>query len=670
MNLAYTTLHIHGDNIVECERALIMITDALSSNTVISVRLLEDSVVCPSYTIALDRTDSITATFYPGFGRWDHDILSSIQERGGVLREAVDVIVTGIEDGFEYPLFAVEFCGALPAGNQAWQRSGRAYSFGALQIPYLYISELGGYELDSKRQRKAARMPNPAVPFSYLSFSVERDTPVFPIFITAPGADKVSRNLYDGEFADTDVTEMIGSILYGKDISSVSKKIRLKVLSFIKKRGDAGRGDETLSGEQWQALYDQIVNGGSVSSYLLENVRQAWSKTAYIDTLTDNAKNLMALGKKLAVGLTSTKLPMCLLDVKSRGIFLASLRKVYPNLEPVFIKWMAKPEPLAICWVMGFKPGGDDARPDRGLPPLARMLIGTKHDMITIVYGPAPVSTWSALEKNPIALAKRNGLWEAILETSDALFIESATDRITRKGFVGQHWRQSLPNATPSSFFVSPRPTKFSENDVDTALHLLLSRMAGDALFEGMCNPPGGDWSGVSILTTDHTTEMRWISLPRVSGPNTKRPDHVFQIFNPKQKDIILSIESKETPQTLETAIGPRLTAYLTYLFLSPASIERLLGTAPWGHSVQGILKNTYRFASAGAFLAGNRENILKAVKRSKTDLTFSVEFSNDGARCNIEILVSSNIGDEIADHLLSGVSKKSKICLIKTLVI
>lgn len=669
MKLAYNTLHIHGDNIVECERALVMVTDALSGN-VVSVNLVGNSVVCPSYTINLGNGDFIAVTFYPGFGRWNHDILTSIQERGGVLREAADVIVTGVENDFEHPLFAVEFCGALPAGNQAWQRSGRAYSFGAVKIPYLYISELGGYELDGNRQRKAARMPNPAVPFSYLSFSVERNTPVFPIFITAPGADEDSRKLYDGEFADSDVSEMIGAILQSKDITGISKKLQLKILSFIKKRGDAGRGTETLSGDQWQAAYDQVVKGNSVSSYLLENVRQVWSKTAYIEALTDNAKKLMALGKKHGIGLTSTKLPMCLLDAKSRAQFLTSLQKMYPNLEDTFIAWMEKSEPLAICWVMGFKPRGDDARPDRGLPPLARMLVGTDHDMMTIVYGPAPASTWPVLESSPLTLAKRNGLWEAILETSDALFVESATDTITRKGFTGGHWHQKLPDVTPSSFFISPRPTRFSENDVDTALHLLLSRMVGKDIFEGMCNPPGGDWSGVSILTSDHMTELRWISLPRVSGPLTKRPDHVFQVFKSDQKDIILSIESKETPQTLETGIGPRLTAYLTYLFSSPASIERPLNSASWCHSLQSIVGNEYRFASAGAFLSADRARVMDAVKRSNADLTFSVEFLAGGTRCDIEIIVSSEIGGEIADQLMGGMSDDSNIHLKKTSVI
>ena len=669
MRLTYNQLHVHGDNIVECERALLMIVDALPFET-IAIEFQGDSITCPSYLIYCDGRHTLAVTFYPGFGRWDHDILASLQERGGVLREAADVIVTGVEDGYEHPIFAVEFCGALPAGNQAWQRSGRAYSFGAVKIPYFYISELGGYELDGQRRRKAARMPNPAVPFSYLSFSLERDTPVFPIFVTSPGADETSRATFLSEFADTEVSEMIFALLHGKDIKEISKKLQRKVLSFVMKRGDAGRGSETLSGAQWEQAFNSIDQGGNITSFLLNHVKQSWSKTAYIDALTDNAKNLMALGSELGVGLTSTKLPMCLLDREKRQEFLRHVQAIYPNLSHEFIGWMSRSQPLAICWVMGFKPRGDDARPDRGLPPLTRMLIGSDHDMLTVVYGPAPVSTWAALESNPRDLANRNGLWEAILETTDALLIESATDSVTRKGFVGEHWHRNLPTSTPSAFFVTPRPTRFSENDVDTAIHLLLSRVMNDEFFEGMCNPPGGDWSGVSLLTPDHHLDLRWVSLTRVSGADTKRPDHVFQIISATKADIILSIESKETPQTLEQGIGPRLTRYIENLVRSPASIERQLTAKGWAHSDREFNLSEYRFASAGAFLATERAKIIDAVNRSETDLVFSVGFSHSGERCKMEIFVCSEIGNEIAGMIERNSSASSNYEFVVTSVV
>ena len=66
--------------------------------------------------------------------------------------------------------------------KQAWQRSGRGYSAGMSKIPYLYVAENGGFELDTNtRERKAARLPNATVPFSYLTYSHE-NSPMLPIY--------------------------------------------------------------------------------------------------------------------------------------------------------------------------------------------------------------------------------------------------------------------------------------------------------------------------------------------------------------------------------------------------------------------------------------------------------------------------------------------------------
>lgn len=68
------------------------------------------------------------------------------------------------------------------AEKQAWQRSGRGYSAGMRKIPYLYVAEIGGFELDTNtRERKAARLPNATVPFSYLTYSHE-NSPMLPIY--------------------------------------------------------------------------------------------------------------------------------------------------------------------------------------------------------------------------------------------------------------------------------------------------------------------------------------------------------------------------------------------------------------------------------------------------------------------------------------------------------
>lgn len=192
----FYSFHLHGDNIVECERTVALIRRALATITR-RFRGPFGPAVCPSYELTLQGIDTpLLLNLYPGFGRWNHDILELIRRRGGTLREAADMIITGVADNNETPLLVIEYCGALLAGNQAWQRSGRAYSFGKAKIPYLYVAELGGYELGANRVRKAARLPNPAVPFSYVSYSLTNESTTLPVFVTSPGADTTSRASY------------------------------------------------------------------------------------------------------------------------------------------------------------------------------------------------------------------------------------------------------------------------------------------------------------------------------------------------------------------------------------------------------------------------------------------------------------------------------------------
>ena len=120
-------LNIHGDNIVECERAFKLCKKALGIKT--SSIAKESTVFCPAYN-ASTEIDDYFFTFFPGYGRWNKDILSLLHTEKDSLREAPDVLITEIEKEIEKPLLAIEYCGALPAGNQAWQRSGRGYSTG------------------------------------------------------------------------------------------------------------------------------------------------------------------------------------------------------------------------------------------------------------------------------------------------------------------------------------------------------------------------------------------------------------------------------------------------------------------------------------------------------------------------------------------------------------
>lgn len=574
-----------------------------------------------------------------------------IRARGGIIREAPDVIVSEVTLGREDPLIAMEYSGALAAGNQAWQRSGRAYSFGLARIPYLYVAELGGYELDAERARRAPRLPNPAVPFSYVSYSSSLDTPVLPVFVPNPGIDQDTRAMFGTVIGEDELVRVLRIAILNEDSQEALEALQAKALKFVQQLASSGRRGRTLTSGQWEKGYQAVRSGGknALLSYLLKETSLRWSKTAYIQSLTASASELMRIAGELSIGLTSSNLPMCLISPENRGILTQEIARLHKEISSEFLEWLRNQGPLVICWVMGFKPRGEDARPDRGLPPFARMLAGPDADMLTVVYGPAPVAHWSLLLENPQDLASQNGLWEAIQVTSDAILVDSATDSVTTHGFLRAHWEGSGRSVSAESILVTPRPERIGEHDVDTVIHTVFARLGATQVFEGLCNPPGGDWSGISLLTLDKRKELRWLSLPRVSGSDAKRPDHVLQLFDIGRVPIILAIESKETTNSLETRIGPRLKSYMSRLLDSPASIERDRVAASWTHSDKKLETRDFQLASAGAFLLGDASGVLRARRRAEADLQIGLRFSPDQSLCEIHIFPDTVIGEAVA---------------------
>ena len=638
--------HIHGDNIVECERTLSLIELALSSRSEGSA----GSPTCPIYKMIVgDPPKLMTFTLYPGFGRWRQDILQLVRKRGGVLREAVDAIVTRVVSGVEDPIVAIEYCGALPAGNQAWQRNGRAYSYGLAGIPYLYVAELGGYELNAQRERKSPRLPNPAVPFSYLSFSLSRDTPVLPIFKPNPGASYESKQEYGDVLVGDELHDLIRAMILYDDISSPFESLREKVIAFVRLRAASAQVGNTMTPEQWTRVYETVESRGSLVDSLITDAPMRWAKKSYIAGLTESARKLMILTEDLAIGLTSSNLPMCIIPPRNRPRFAATLESLYEKLPRNFVDWVSQEEPLAIAWVMGFKPKGDDARPDRGLPPMARMLVGDGLDILSVIYGPAPPDTWSMLLENPSSLAQQNGLWEAIMEVSNGILVDSKTDNETNHGLLRKHWSSAIPEVDPNyAIYVEPCPTNIGEHDVDTVLHTLFGRLGGDQVFEGLCNPPGGDWSGISLQSSDRQLELRWLSLPRESGKDAKRPDHIFQVFHSSDPAILLAVESKDRPKAMEKRVGPRLKTYISKLVQSIPSIQRHRSDAEWTQSDYTFDVSDFTLVSAVAFLSSDAAEISKVKRSSEADLSISLIFASDGTSCKVVFSAGTTIGRRI----------------------
>lgn len=642
---------IHGDNVVECERTLDLIVAALAP---LAPELVGPvgSPACPTYALVMPGQRDLHLTFLPGYGagRWKGDIIDAVRRRGGVLREAADAIVTEVVGGAEDMLFAIEYCGALPAGNQAWQRNGRALSFAAAGVPYLYIAELGGFELDDARERKAERLPNPAVPFSYLVTCRSFQSMAVPVYVPAPGASEATATKYAPAYGAHHVLGLVRAYMMGESAATHIQGLQEHAVAAVRILAGARRRRDSLTPAEWEAAWNAVNAGSALPEFLCTLPALDWKKTAYIEGLTATAQSLMAAAAKLGVGFTSTSLPICLVPPHRRDEFSAAIARVHPHLDAAFLSWVkGRGSPLTICWVMGFKPGGEDARPDRGLPPLARMLGGADAEILTVVYGPAPATHWTMMVSQKEKLTAQNGLWQAVLNTSDAVLADSATlpsgraraEILTNSGKKSEIIRGHVP--------IEPSPIRFGEQDVDTVIHTLLAKLGGATVFEGMCNPPGGDWSGISRLVRGSREEHRWLVLPRVTAANEKRPDHVFQILTGQGDDLAVAIESKDASGDIEAAIGPRLSKYLSGLFTSPPSIMRDERGSPWRHFAGSAPIAPPEIATAAAFVSRGDEDLRGVAARALVDLVIAARFSPHDGACVLRLHARSPLGVTLA---------------------
>jgi hypothetical protein len=649
------TFNIYGDNIVECVRAFDYVVGGLG-DLVKEVLGPSVSVTCPVYTVKLEGRE-LVFQFLPGYGdgRWNQDVLGFIQRSGGRLREAADAIITLKENGEEQPVAAIEFCGALPAGNQAWQRQGRAFSFAHAEVPYFYVAELGGFELNADRERKAERMPNPAIPFSFFAMTQYRGSVCLPVYEANAGATGETIERFGPIFGKHKFLEFLKLAVLGDPTEQAAKDLGDKCVALVKLLANSKKRRDGLTVEQWDQAHKAVLAGESLPDFLHRYARLSWKKTAYIGGLTAKAKRFMALGAEESLGLTSTTLPLSFVPKDRRTAFGAKAKALYPDMSDAFTAWLSSgARHLAISWVMGFKPRGDDARPDRGLPPLARMLIGDECDLMTFVYGPAPATHWNDLAVNPVALARRNGLWEAVLGVSDAVLVDSATKPAsTPRGYLKDIWASVL-NEEHIPLHVEAKVRRFGEQDVDTALHVAFESLGAGVVFEGMCNPPGGDWSGISFRWDSAEPEHRWLTLPRVSAEGAKRPDHVFALFGHGDGPICLCIESKELSRDLDANIGPRLTRYTEALFDSAPSIYRDAKVAPWAIYGGEWKRRAVSYVSAGAYLATPAAPFHGVPNGTNLDIQIGVEFSEEGKRCTLHLRGDTAGGKALVDYLKS----------------
>lgn len=658
----------HGDNIVECER----ISDLI-------IRKLEDpqikrgfiSLACPAVFItAKYKGDEIKwqFEFFPGFNksrndRWKCNVLDKLKNKGSFLDETPDVVLTEVVDGNEEIIVAIEFCSALQAGNQAWQRSGRAYSVGRANCPYIYLMDFVKYELDTTtRERKALRFPNPAVVYSYIAHSLHSENFITQAYAKAeefqPDYDAKIKDCPLSVFGVGEVADYIILKFLHKDTKNVEKELLEKNSQMVEFLAtDKAR---SFTSKDWDTIYNTSVNVVDYS----KKKKLSFSKKIAKKSTSGQVIEFRDVCTKYSVGVGSPDLPFGLIPKENMKAFANEVIELYSISDVNLINKLKAEKDTVVCMLKGFKPGGDDNRPDRGALPLVAMLLDEDISIITFVFGPMIKAAAKKLREDVMSAYKGNGLWKTIIGLSNFVFIDSPfvggdeEDVGVELIFDNEENKNKILNTFTQTEIdsVDPEPNRFQENDVDSIIHYIFKHIAFKNSFEGMCNPPGGDWSGLSVVSNGD--ENRWLSLPRVSD-NGKRPDHLIQLFELSDKPVLLVIESKEKSTDLESKVGEGLKNYIDYLFkFTPSVIRGRDGVWKIGNSKCSIVD--YNIVSVGAFLKSSNCDIDALRQRSRCDMLFVFEPDVKNGRWILEIACDND--KEYIKEYLANLLKEDNV--------
>ena len=617
-----------------------MIAEAYNSD----YQLLDSPIYFPKYSIQT-KNCIFVIEMLSGHGRWSNvDLGDIIYKSGGRLRESADSYLTEIIGSQEKVLLAIEYCSALPAGNNAWQRNGRALASVFANVPYLYYAEIGGIELDENRNPKAPRYPNPAVPFSYVSLSHDMNSVCLPVYRAHPSMTSQNLVSYKSALGYNDGLIFIRQILNGEDTTQTVQSLEEKAVKMVEIISNGRKKKDTLKGKEW----NNLLVSTNRPTWLVQNYREEWQKKSSNKVLVSRTfKLLKSQIKKLAVvPITAKDLPFCIVPKKNLPTLKAWINNTYNGLDASF----DLDKDLALVWITGFKPKGDDSRPDRGLSPLCRMILGKDANIMAIVSGPGTKHTWGKLLNTPKDLCESNGLFEAIFSCCNYLFVDSATcDR-----YIFMQTGANLKKNTGIITFpyIKKPVVRYFEHDTDCAIHQIMSSHNELGIYECFCNPPGGDWSGISFFKNGK--EYKWTSLPRVSE-SSKRPDHIFQIER-KGNLIFVPIESKGYGKDLENNIGNRLKDYINDLFESEPTAYKADSSSNWKFFDGTIGKVKYSMISVGAFLYKDERELTNQHLRGNLDAIFAFEF---GTVTTLHFYATA-IGEILLDYLKKIASEQS----------
>ena len=667
---------IHGDNVVECERIASLILSEINP------KKFSKSLMSPS-TITMDISFSYNGNDFdwhlellPGFNkagraRWKGDIFEPLRQNGSFLDETPDAIITEIRGEREQIRCAIEFCSALQAGDQAWQRSGRAFSTGRTGCPYLYIVDFVKYELDPvTRERKNLRFPNAAVPYSYINFSRVSQNFVAQVYVKSESFDKQHdsslANFDENNFADVELRRYLVKRMGHLDTRAEEKAILKKNFAVVCFLAELTNSSKNLSVREWRDVFN---NDEDVVDYCVDHQRFNFHKIITQKGMHGQLARVLKIIDAYSAGLASKDLPIGIIPADNRPDFAEDLQKIYPSFDERTIAEIADPTTnLVLCLFKGFKPRGDDNRPDRGLLPLAAMLSDNDNEIMTILYGPILYRNYQLLMNNADTLARNNGLWKSILALSNYVLLDApilgnpkikdVEELLFTTGYKQQYTRLKTYASKIESKVFSSAPREYHEDDVDTGIHYLFTEVLKAVCFEGMCNPPGGDWSGFSVL--ENNSEKRWLSLPRVSDEiDGKRPDHIIEVFNAFDKPVLLSIESKERSADLEENVGTRLITYVEHLMNYIPNVERKNSSnARWVRGSRPANTNNFIMVSAAAYLKDSAQSNSIVHANSNCDMLFVMSPLTAGWR--IDITTFTSTADRLKAYLKQMVSSAS----------
>lgn len=632
-------LNVYGDNILECERALSYLETGIrrQEKEILKKKLVDGFIITPQYNIKGKKNEYVI-TLYPGVnrGRWNYDIYDILFTNNGIkLTETCDIILTSFENNKEIPILAIEFSSALPAGNNTWQRSGRALSFSRLGIPYIYAVEIGAHELDKNGEIKSTRNHPSLLILSYLlnnRYSKRLNSLSYSI---SPVANLNFINKYRKIIDENYLFDYIYFLVTNnaRELVKCEEKLLLTELEVYNKMADKNENIFNIFDVNKSNL--AFINSLTLND-LLKGVRKAripWKKVIKDKTkTTGNLKHLKEITKQYCFSpYAKSSVPIGILPKEHFNNFINDIKSKCPNYYKILNEAITNSKnDLAIVMVNGFKPGGNDSRPDRGLLPFSRMIFGEEISIFTIIYSPnVPDNIINAISNGEFDILRRNGLFNAIVDGSDYILLDSVNHKKCLE-IPSQH--SNIPTKIQNIIIpeIDRKPKKMGENDIDTVIHMIFKDIK--YVFESFTNPPGGDWSGISII--DDQYEYRWTSLNR-EPQNVKRPDHIFQI----KSDELLVIESKESYSKLidkEENVGPKMIAFLSnLLFKRPINAKKKHGEKEYSGTDENINTSYFNFLSAVAFYVKNdseisKESCSKLATNCDVDLVFGIKVTEN----------------------------------------